>query len=213
MLLFRREFLLTSFDRDLPFFLKGRQIMWNVLLYLLGGLSIAFGVIMAGPLLLFGFLVLPALAARPLVHDIVPSYALSSFLGLFMAMFGFYSSVRLGPAFGADRRDSRVRADFSLPTRSTLRRERRSAADCFLCVVSACVSASCGQTTATAPLSSVQGLSESNSSGLAKVKNTTDSALRLPATNPLRSLAEMAGKISSDYRQSVMDLLRDDSAS
>jgi len=27
--------------------------------------------------------------------------------------------------------------------------------------------------------------------------------------NPLRSLAEIAGKISSDYRQNVMDLLRD----
>jgi hypothetical protein len=27
--------------------------------------------------------------------------------------------------------------------------------------------------------------------------------------SPLRSLVEMAGKISSDYRQSVMDLLRD----
>jgi len=33
--------------------------------------------------------------------------------------------------------------------------------------------------------------------------------LLLPATNPLRSLAEMAGKISSAYRQSVMDVLRD----
>jgi hypothetical protein len=45
---------------------------------------------------------------------------------------------------------------------------------------------------------------------LAKVKNSTGLPLLLPATNPLRSLAEMAGKISSDYRQSVMDLLRDD---
>jgi hypothetical protein len=42
------------------------------------------------------------------------------------------------------------------------------------------------------------------------VKNSTGSTLLLPATNPLRSLAEMAGKISSDYRQSVMDLLRED---
>jgi hypothetical protein len=44
---------------------------------------------------------------------------------------------------------------------------------------------------------------------LAKVKNSTGMSLLLPATNPMRSLAEMAGKISSDYRQSVMDLLRD----
>jgi hypothetical protein len=44
---------------------------------------------------------------------------------------------------------------------------------------------------------------------LAKVKNSTALPLLLPSNNPLRSLAEMAGKISSDYRQSVMDLLRE----
>jgi hypothetical protein len=44
---------------------------------------------------------------------------------------------------------------------------------------------------------------------LAKVKNSTALPLLLPSVNPLRSLAEMAGKISSDYRQNVMDLLRE----
>jgi len=34
--------------------------------------------------------------------------------------------------------------------------------------------------------------------------------LVLPSSNPLRSLAEMAGKVSADYRSSVMDLLRQD---
>src|SRR5499426_2375409 len=82
MLLFRREFLLTSFDRDLAFLLKGRQIVWDILLYLLAGISIAFGVIMAGPLLLFGFLVLPALAARPLVSRMSSFLWVSSLLGL-----------------------------------------------------------------------------------------------------------------------------------
>ena len=100
MLLFRREFLLTSFDRDLAFLLKGRQIIWDVLLYLLAGVSIAFGVIMAGPLLLFGFLVLPALAARPLVNNMSSFLWLSSLLGLAMALFGFYSSVRLDLPLG-----------------------------------------------------------------------------------------------------------------
>jgi hypothetical protein len=44
---------------------------------------------------------------------------------------------------------------------------------------------------------------------LAKVKNSTGLPLLLPGTNPLRSLAEMAGKTSSDYRHSVPELLRD----
>src|SRR4030095_10200722 len=47
MLVFHREFLLISFDRDLAFLLKGRQVIWDVLLYLLAGFIIAFGVIFA----------------------------------------------------------------------------------------------------------------------------------------------------------------------
>jgi ABC-type Mn2+/Zn2+ transport system permease subunit len=82
MLVFRREFLLISFDRDLAFLLKGRQIIWDILLYLLAGIVIALGVIMAGPLLIFGFLVLPALAARPLVSRMSGFLLLSSVLGL-----------------------------------------------------------------------------------------------------------------------------------
>ena len=38
--------------------------------------------------------------------------------------------------------------------------------------------------------------------------NSTGADLRLPGTNPLRSLGEIAGKISPDYRPTVMDLLR-----
>ena len=43
---------------------------------------------------------------------------------------------------------------------------------------------------------------------LPAVRNSTDAGLRLPGTNPLRSLGEMAGKVSPDYRPTVMDSLR-----
>ena len=89
MLLFRREFLLTSFDRDLAFLLKGRQVIWDILLYLLAGLIIAFGVIMAGPLLIFGFLVLPALAAKPLVSRMSSFLIVSSAVRIGHGLFGF----------------------------------------------------------------------------------------------------------------------------
>ncbi|MGH7854489.1 MAG: hypothetical protein ACREP3_13680 [Candidatus Binatia bacterium] len=39
-------------------------------------------------------------------------------------------------------------------------------------------------------------------------RNSTDADLRLPGANPLRSLGEIAGKTSPDYRPTVMDLLR-----
>ena len=137
MLLFRREFLLTSFDRDLAFLLKGRQIIWDVLLYLLAGASIAFGVIMAGPLLLFGFLVLPALAARPLVNNMSSFLWLSSLLGLAMAVFGFYSSVRLDLPLGTDRRGSGMLPDFPRLRAATNFAEAGAGADLskYICAV------------------------------------------------------------------------------
>ena len=206
MLIFRREFLLTSFDRDLAFLLKGRQVIWDVLLYLLAGLIIAFGVIMAGPLLIFGFLVLPALAARPLVSRMSSFLLLSSLLGLVMAFFGFYGSVRLDLPRG--------------PTDVTLgccliflayglRRVRATALTalmisvCFVCL------SSCATRTPDAPLPEAKSI-RSDRVWLAKVKNSTGLPLLLPSANPLRSAGEMIGKISPEYRQNVMDLLRDD---
>jgi ABC-type Mn2+/Zn2+ transport system permease subunit len=205
MLAFRREFLLTSFDRDLAFLLKGRQVIWDISLYLLAGLIIAIGVIMAGPLLIFGFLVLPALAAKPLARRMSSYLAISSLLGLAMAFCGFYSSVRLdlplGPtdvtvgycliflAFGFKRFSSRGFAAFIVA--------------CLLISFSACSAAP-----PQPPVPEASAI-HAESVWLAKVKNSTALPLILPSNNPLRSLAEMAGKLPPEnYRQNVMDLLR-----
>jgi ABC-type Mn2+/Zn2+ transport system permease subunit len=104
---FRREFLISGFDRDLTFLLKGGSLPWDLLLHLLAGIGIAVGVMAAGPLLMFGLLVLPPLAARPLAGSMGVFLFLSSLLGGLMAFSGFYLSVAvdlpLGPvdvAFG-----------------------------------------------------------------------------------------------------------------
>jgi ABC-type Mn2+/Zn2+ transport system permease subunit len=207
MLLFRREFLLTSFDRDLAFLLKGRQIIWDVLLYLLAGVSIAFGVIMAGPLLLFGFLVLPALAARPLVNSMSSFLWLSSLLGFAMALFGFYSSVRLDLPLGPT--DVALGCCLIFLAYALRRIWPKQALGLIVLGSVALGTYGCGMTTVAAPLPEAKALNN-ETIWLAKVKNSTGSSLLLPATNPLRSLAEMAGKISPESRQSVMDLLRDD---
>jgi len=67
---------------------------------------------------------------------------------------------------------------------------------------------SCATNTSAPPLPEATSFGE-QTVWLAKVKNNTGLPLLLPSNNPLRSLAEMSGKLSSDYRQSVMDLLRD----
>lgn len=208
LVLFRREFLLTSFDPDLAFLLTGGKVQWSVLLYLLCGLSIAVGVIMAGPLLVFGFMVLPPLAARPFARGTVSFFALSSLIGLFTAILGFYLSIVLDLPLGPT--DVALGCVLLFASHAFNRgRARRTAMAAILCFAAACASTSCGQSRSTGvPLSSVQALSESTV-WLAKVRNSTNSDLRLPSANPLRSLGEMAGKISSDYRATVADLLRD----
>jgi ABC-type Mn2+/Zn2+ transport system permease subunit len=207
MLVFRREFLLTSFDRDLAFLLKGTQIIWDVLLYLLAGLIIALGVIMAGPLLIFGFLVLPALAARPLVTRMSSYLWLSSLLGLLMAVFGFYSSVRLDLPLGPT--DVTVGCLVIFIAYGLSRLVPRTGVALVISLTVAASLSACAATKAANPVPAAKIIS-AEPIWLAKVKNRTEMALLLPATNPLRSLAEMSGKVSSGARQNVMDLLREE---
>jgi ABC-type Mn2+/Zn2+ transport system permease subunit len=208
LVLFRREFLLTSFDPDLAFLLTGGKVQWSIFLYLLCGLSIAVGVIMAGPLLVFGFMVLPPLTARPFAQGIASFFALSAVTGLLTAIFGFYLSIALDLPLGPT---DVVLGCVLLFISHALSRVRswRTATMAILGLASVCASTGCSQPLRpVVPLSSVHALNESTV-WLAKPRNSTQSELRLPGTNPLRSLAEMAGKLSSDYRVTVMDLLRD----
>jgi ABC-type Mn2+/Zn2+ transport system permease subunit/uncharacterized protein YceK len=207
MLIFRREFLLTSFDRDLAFLLKGRQVIWDVLLYLLAGLIIAFGVIMAGPLLIFGFLVLPALAARPLVSRMSKFLLLSSLLGLVMAFMGFYSSVRLDLPLGPT--DVTLGCCLIFLAYGLRRISAKASATVMMLLFVVLLIAGCATSmTVTTPVPDAKAV-RSDRIWLAKVKNSTGLPLLLPSTNLLRSAGEMFGKVPSDYRQNVMDLLRD----
>ena len=59
LMAFHKEFLLVSFDRD-PAVVFGKRVeWWDMLLYLTIGIAIALGMITAGPIVTFGFLVLP----------------------------------------------------------------------------------------------------------------------------------------------------------
>ena len=102
LLAFRREFLLVSFDRDLAIVFGKRAGLWDALLYLTIGLVISLGVLVAGPLVTFGFLVLPPLAARRLCRRMLSFSLVASLLGGVTAFAGFYCAYRfdlpLGPA-------------------------------------------------------------------------------------------------------------------
>jgi ABC-type Mn2+/Zn2+ transport system permease subunit len=205
MLLFRRDFLLSSFDRDLAFLLNQGNTRWDILFYLLAGLSIGVGVIMAGPLLIFGFLVLPPLAAKPLVKGMISFLSLSSLLGVLMAFFGFYLSVRMDTPLGpTDVAVGCAMIFLAHLFRAVPRMSSATALPLMLLIVF--TSAGCAVNARPDPFPQVK----EGPLWLPKPRNSTGLGLILPEANPLRSLAEMVGKISPDSRATVMDVLREE---
>jgi ABC-type Mn2+/Zn2+ transport system permease subunit len=102
LMAFRKEFLLVSFDRDLAVVFGKRVELWDMLLYLTIGMAISLGVMTAGPIVTFGFLVVPTFTAR-LITRRMETFALTSAgLGATTAFAGFYCAYRfdlpLGPA-------------------------------------------------------------------------------------------------------------------
>jgi ABC-type Mn2+/Zn2+ transport system permease subunit len=99
---FRKEFLLVSFDRELAIVFGKRAGAWDTLLYLISGLTIAFGVMTAGPIVTFGFLVIPPLTARLLTRHMLAFSLVSALIGGVTSFAGFYFAYRfdlpLGPA-------------------------------------------------------------------------------------------------------------------
>lgn len=101
LLAFRKELLLVSFDRDMAIVLGTRAALWDTILYLLIGVTISFGVMTAGPLVTFGFLVVPPLTARLVTRHMTTFSIVAAGVGATTAFAGFYLAYRydlpLGP--------------------------------------------------------------------------------------------------------------------
>jgi manganese/iron transport system permease protein len=102
LLAFQKEFLLVSFDRDLAIVFGRSAGLWDTVLYLVCGLTIAFGVMTAGPLVTFGYLLAPPLTARLLTRHMLSFSVAASLIGAATSFLGFYCAYRydlpLGPA-------------------------------------------------------------------------------------------------------------------
>jgi len=88
--LFHKEFLLVSFDRDMAIILGKNVVFWDVLLYLLIGLTVSMAVLSVGPLIAFGFLLIPALTAHLFARNMRQFTTLASLTGGAAAFFGFW---------------------------------------------------------------------------------------------------------------------------
>ncbi len=98
---FYKELLLVSFDRVMAITLGKNVVFWDVLLYLLIGLTVSMAVLSVGPLIAFGFLLIPALTAHLFARNMRQFLALASLIGGAMAFFGFWTAyqydVPVGP--------------------------------------------------------------------------------------------------------------------
>lgn len=90
---FYKEFLFISFDRETARTLGYNVNLWNLLLYLTLGLVIAFAMQSAGVMLVFNFLVLPAVTGLLVSRSMGGVFFWSIFSALLAAVIGFSLSV------------------------------------------------------------------------------------------------------------------------
>jgi zinc transport system permease protein len=90
---FYKEFLFVSFDRETARTLGYRVTFWNLLLYFTLGLVIAFAMQFAGVMLVFDFLVLPAVTGLLLARSMRGIFAVAIASAVLAALIGFSLSV------------------------------------------------------------------------------------------------------------------------
>jgi len=89
-IIFQKEFMLVSFDREMAITLKKNVLGWDSLLFVLIGLTISMAVLSVGPLVTFGFLLIPPLTAHLFAHNMRQFALIASFLGGITAFVGFW---------------------------------------------------------------------------------------------------------------------------
>ncbi len=88
--LFQKEILLVSFDRSMAVTLRKNVFFWDVLLYLLIGLTVSMAVLSVGPLITFGFLLIPVLTAHLFAKTMRQLIVAASLIGGTSSFAGFW---------------------------------------------------------------------------------------------------------------------------
>ncbi len=96
-----RDLALVSYDRDTAFVLGKRVRLLEGMLLLFTGLTVSIGVLVVGPIVLFGLLVIPPLAARRLARSMQSYYVLSCAFGVGTTLLGLVVSFRFDLPLGA----------------------------------------------------------------------------------------------------------------
>ncbi len=95
LVLFNRQFLSVSYDRDAAQVMGSPVILWDILLYAVMGIAISMGVLIVGPMLTFAFLIIPPLAARRFCKHMGSFFLLAALMGGVSGVVGFLVSYQL----------------------------------------------------------------------------------------------------------------------
>jgi len=90
LVLFNKELLLVSFDRVMAVTLRKNILFWDALIYILIGLTVSMAVLSVGPLISFGFLLIPALTAHLFARSMLQFMILASIIGGATGFVGFW---------------------------------------------------------------------------------------------------------------------------
>ena len=215
--LFRRELLLTSFDPEFARTIGRNPLRYDGLLYALLGGSIALGVMNVGPLVVFGFLVLPALAALRIAPGIASAFAIAAAIAAASFLGGFALAYRADLPAGPDRRRGR-RGDLARDRDRRATRERRaSRGAAALLAVALLPLLGCGggplgtrapQPLAELPRGTLPELDPTQAIAVLPIENATGQDLRLPSANPLKDLGRALGDDFGTPPATVMDSLQ-----
>jgi ABC-type Mn2+/Zn2+ transport system permease subunit len=100
--LFHKEILLVSFDRAMAVTLGKNIVLWDIVLYLLIGLTVSMAVLSVGPLIAFGFLLIPALISQLFARTMRQFAVAASLVGGVLSFAGFWMAYEynlpVGPA-------------------------------------------------------------------------------------------------------------------
>ena len=214
--LFRRELLLTSFDPEFARTIGRNPLRYDALLYALLGGSIALGVMNVGPLVVFGFLVLPALAALRIAPGIASAFVLSAAIAAISFVGGFAvaycADLPAGPVGVAVA--ATIWAAIGLAAQLRERRRTVAAAAVLLALLPllGCASGLFGggnpRALTALPRGSLPDLDPTRPIAVLPIENATGNDLRLQNANPLKDLARAAGDEFSTPPATVPDLLQ-----
>lgn len=213
---FRREILLASVDPEFARTLGRDPARADGLLYALLGVAISLGVMCAGPLVVFGFLTLPALAALRSAGRLGVAFAIAAAIGVGASAGGFALAYRLDLPAGPVEVVLASAPWLVVVGASVLRRGRGAGAIALLVALLAAAPLACAHpdeaSEGPAPVDpaargSFPALPPGSEVAVLPVRNETGQPLRLAAANPLDDLRRAAGDPFAPRSDTVADAL------